>query len=76
MQPRFCSQHQPIIEEDDKPGNGSDSNFAATAAQQEIACLRISPDHRRPLSMEEADDEDEEAYEQELAAGLQDGDKD
>ncbi|KAG6848420.1 hypothetical protein C0991_000632, partial [Blastosporella zonata] len=46
------------------------------AAQQEIACLRISPDHRQPLSMEEGDNKDEEAYEQELATGLQDGDKD
>ncbi|KAG6847650.1 hypothetical protein C0991_001540, partial [Blastosporella zonata] len=76
MQPCFCSQRQPTIKEDDEPGNGSDSDFAATAAQQEIARLRILPDHRRPLSMEEADNEDEEAYEQELAAGLQDGDKD
>ncbi|KAG6838622.1 hypothetical protein C0991_010170, partial [Blastosporella zonata] len=76
MQPRFRSQHQPIIEEDDKPGNGSDSDFAATAAQQEIACLRLSPNHCRPLSMEEADNKDKETYEQELAAGLQDRDED
>ncbi|KAG6862954.1 hypothetical protein C0991_009222, partial [Blastosporella zonata] len=73
MQPCFCSQCQPINKEDDKPSNGSDSDFATTAAQQEIARQRISPNHRRPLSMEEADNQ---AYEQELAAGLQDRDKD
>ncbi|KAG6862845.1 hypothetical protein C0991_009923, partial [Blastosporella zonata] len=76
MQPCFCSQRQPIIEEDDKPSNGSDSNFAATAAQQEIARLHILPNHRQPLSMEEADNKDKETYEQELAASLQDRDED
>ncbi|KAG6851780.1 hypothetical protein C0991_006202 [Blastosporella zonata] len=76
MQPHFCSQRQPINEEDDKPGNRSDSDFATTAGQQEIACQHILPNHCRLLSMEEADNQDKEAYEQELAAGLQDRDKD
>ncbi|KAG6863445.1 hypothetical protein C0991_005742, partial [Blastosporella zonata] len=67
---------QPINEENDKPGNGSDSDFATTTAQQEIARQHILPNHRRLLSMEEADNQDKEAYEQELAASLQDRDKD